>query len=193
MSFLLGILLVAKGLALVGGLFVISSGSGNVVIAPPRIVQSDSVLLITTQVNEPLSPEIRELLKTGLGIPLELSVDFYEMPEAGALNSTAATRIFGMDLVNENYFVVRDSAAADTVWNQTLKEGLAAHGQFKDMLLAHRSQIQKEKQYQIVLTARLKKVNMGALGGKEVDLMKFWDYKEAQLKTEPFYGKELIQ
>jgi hypothetical protein len=193
MSFLLGILVVAKGLALVSGLFVLSSGSHQVQIAPPSIVLSDSTLLLSTQVTQPMNDDLRALLKSGLGIPLELTLDFFQLPEPGAINNSAATRVFSMDVVTEKYFVVNEAAHSDTLWAGSLREGLEIHGRFKDLLVAHAAQIQKDRQYQIVLTAHLKKVNMKALGGKELDLMKFWDYQAAQLKTDAFYGSELIQ
>ena len=190
MTYIIGILLAAKGIVFVTGLFALTAS--KIEIAPPQIVVAGNEVRATCAVRNAYPRDLRKLAQSGTDITIYLFVDVkLEVKDAKVAGVVAENHLL-FDPVAAIY-TVRRSSTRDTLRFASLDSAIEASSAFGNLGLLPVGLIDPQARYAFSIYAVLGKVRVEALKGNEIDLMYYWNYKRPILGTQPVPGAAFLQ
>ncbi len=188
MSFILGLLVAAKGIALAVG--IVFSGSSPVTVSSPRLTLTDDKILLSCRLSNAFNDELSKLAASGTEIPLYLMVE--TRGDDGVVERATVQRTLVFDIL-QGRFLLLAHPPPDTARFSSRDSALAAFTRFNNVPALSLEKIQPRGRYSFVIYAILGKTRVEALEGGSLDLMYYWRYRRPLIKTEPFRGSELLK
>jgi hypothetical protein len=137
------------------------------------------------------SADLRKLAQSGTPLYLYIFSEARQVRKDSLVASAGAENRVEFDLVAKQYRVTR-SARKDTVVQSGLDSALGVSVQFEGVQALPKEKVQPAESYYFVVWAVLGKARVEAFGGKEIDLMYFWNYTRPTLTTEAFKGEQFL-
>ncbi|MFH1761012.1 MAG: DUF4390 domain-containing protein [bacterium] len=189
MSFLIGLLIAAKGLLFFSGS--ISGEKSPAVFNRPQILISNEYLKLNCRINNAFSKDLKKLAETGTPIILYLNIDFINASIEETVKTLLLERILIYDLVKKKYLITFTGRKESLIYN-TLDSAISGLSNFSDISLLSTVNIQPGHYYFMQIFGLLGKVKVDALDNKEIYLMYFWNFKRPAVRTEQYLGYKFI-
>jgi hypothetical protein len=189
MSFLIGLIMTAKGVLFFSGSL---GGSQSLAeLSAPRIILSGNEIKVNCAVTNALPQDLKRLAESGTQILIYLTLDLRDATDRTSVNRAIVENSLRYDLINKRYIVV-SSVDNDTLEYTAPDSALASFTRFLKVPVAATKKISADHTYYIEMFSMLGKVRVEAVGNKEIDLMYFWNFKRPSVRTEKMEGVNLL-
>lgn len=141
-------------------------------------------IYISTQIENQLNKRIDDIIKTGRKVRLKLKIETFKTGNKKAIASKNIRKEIHYDILNKEYEVAYETSnkistftSADEMWVAFLKVQNQPVLRAKDF-------VEKNATYFLKITAKIE--TELEIGGRDIDLMLFWNNKAPEYKTNNF-------
>lgn len=184
MGLILELALVSKGIAALG--LILAGLGGSVSLSTPRPSIAGGYVAVSCAVQKGLCDDLRRMVDSGTPVTLQFACKLIRSPGHHEIARVAARRTVTYDVSDGTYRTVLTSP--DTSWQVTSTSFDDASPFFRldTTRLCQLDALQDDAVYSILIESYLDPIRVQAMGGKEFNLMSFWDFKRLGASSSDF-------